>query len=172
MNSKTLLVCAMAAALMSACGGSNQKNNGNQEAQAASGMAAPIKATNQLNIYNWSDYVDPDSVKAFGEQNKVQVTEAYYDSNEMLEAKLLTGKSGYDLVAPSLSNVGRQIKAGAYQPIDKSQIPNYNNIDPELLKLMAQVDESNQYAVPYFWGINTLAINKDLVIKALSLIHI
>ena len=85
-----------------------------------------------------------------------------------MEAKVLTGKSGFDLVAPSIANVGRQIKAGAYQEIDKSQIPNYNNIDPELLKLMAQVDAGNKYAVPYFWGINTLAINKKLVAKALG----
>jgi len=80
----------------------------------------------------------------------------------------LTGKSGYDLVAPSIANVGRQIKAGAYQKIDKSQIPNYANIDADLLAMMAKVDPGNQYAVPYFWGINTLAINKKLVQKALG----
>lgn len=165
MTKKTLLVSAIAVALLAACGGSNNKADGN--AQSASG-AATQGATAQLNIYNWSDYVDPATVQAFGKENNVEVTEAFYDSNEVLEAKILTGKSGYDLVAPSIANVGRQIKAGAYQKIDKSQIPNYNNIDPELLKLMAQVDEGNQYAVPYFWGINTLAINKDMVIKALG----
>ena len=165
MTKKTLLVSAIAVALLAACGGSNNKADGN--AQSASGVATQ-GATAQLNIYNWSDYVDPATVQAFGKENNVEVTEAFYDSNEVLEAKILTGKSGYDLVAPSIANVGRQIKAGAYQKIDKSQIPNYNNIDPELLKLMAQVDEGNQYAVPYFWGINTLAINKDMVIKALG----
>ena len=80
----------------------------------------------------------------------------------------MTGKSGYDLVAPSIANVGRQIKAGAYQKIDKSQIPNYANIDADLLAMMAKVDPGNQYAVPYFWGINTLAINKKLVQKTLG----
>ena len=85
-----------------------------------------------------------------------------------MEAKVLTGQSGYDLVAPSLVNVGRQIQAGAYQPIDKSQISNYNNVDPELLKLMDKVDPGNKYAVPYFWGINTIGINKDQVEKALG----
>ena len=81
---------------------------------------------------------------------------------------MLTGNSGYDLVVPSLSNVSRQIQAGAYQEIDKSQIPNYGNLDPELMKLMEQVDPGNKYAVPYFWGINTVGINKDLVAKALG----
>lgn len=163
MNTKTLLVSAVTAVFLAACGGSNHKAD-----KSASGIATSTPATNELNIYNWSDYVAPATVKTFGEQHKIKVTEAYYDSNEMLEAKLLTGKSGYDLVAPSIANVGRQIKAGAYQPIDKNQIPNYQNIDPELLKLMAQVDMGNQYAVPYFWGINTLAINKDMVVKALG----
>ncbi len=167
MNTKTRLASLIAAALLAACGGSNTQTS-NQPASGAGNTGNAHAATAELNIYNWSDYADPATVKAFGEQNKIAVTEAFYDSNEVLEAKLLTGKSGYDLVAPSLSNVGRQIKAGAYQKIDKSQIPNYGNIDPELLKLMAQVDEGNQYAVPYFWGINTLAINKDMVTKALG----
>ena len=91
-----------------------------------------------------------------------------YDSNESLEAKVLTGKSGYDLVVPSNSHVGRQIKAGAYQEINKSLIPNYANIDPTLLKMLEGVDPGNKYAVPYFWGINTMAINKDKVEKALG----
>ena len=98
----------------------------------------------------------------------INVRYDYYDSNEALEAKLLTGKSGYDLVAPSIANVGRQIKAGAYQKIDKSKIPDYANIDPDLLKMMEAVDPGNEYAVPYFWGINTLAINKQQVQKALG----
>jgi len=121
-----------------------------------------------LNIYNWSDYVDPATVAEFEKTNNIKVRYDYYDSNETLEAKVLTGKSGYDLVAPSIANVGRQIQAGAYQEIDKSLISNYNNIDPELLKMMDQVDPGNKYAVPYFWGINTLAINKDQVAKALG----
>ena len=87
----------------------------------------------------------------------------FYDSNEILEAKVLTGKSGYDLVFPSLSNLGRQIKAGAYQKLDKSKIPNYQNIDPILLKLLSQVDPGNEYAVPYFWGFYTVGINPDKV---------
>lgn len=157
---KTLLVSALAG-LLSACGGG-------ADAPKAASQASSTSESSELNIYNWSDYVDPDTVVAFGEENNIKVNEAFYDSNETLEAKVLTGKSGFDLVAPSIANVGRQIQAGAYQEIDKSQIPNYGNIDPELLKLMAEVDPGNKYAVPYFWGINTLAINKEAVAKALG----
>ena len=156
---------------LAACGGSGSTQK--TDAAAASGASAPAtaaapSATGQLNIYNWSDYVDPETVATFEKDNNIKVRYDYYDSNETLEAKVLTGQSGYDLVAPSLVNVGRQIQAGAYQPIDKSQISNYNNVDPELLKLMDQVDPGNKYAVPYFWGINTIGINKDQVEKALG----
>lgn len=168
MIKKTLLVSALAAALLAACGGGSKSASQSESAASGNTPAVAQAPTKDLNIYIWSDYVDPATVETFRKENNVNVTETYYDSNEVLEAKMLTGKSGYDLVAPSLSNVSRQIKAGAYQPIDKNQIPNYGNIDPELLKLMAQVDEGNQYAVPYFWGINTLAINTNMVKKALG----
>ncbi|MDK4681222.1 polyamine ABC transporter substrate-binding protein [Kingella negevensis] len=167
---KTLLVAALAL-FLGACGGSDKKAQsaqGGNQAAASESANTPLAATNELNLYIWSDYSDPSTVTQFGKDNKLTINESFYDSNEMLEAKVLTGKSGYDLVAPSLSNVARQINAGAYRPIDKSQIPNYNNIDPSLLKMMAQVDPGNQYAVPYFWGINTLAINTDLVTKHLG----
>ena len=161
--SKTLLAVALALVL-GACGGSDET-----PASATSDTASRSgRATGELNLFMWSDYADPATVEAFGKDNKINVSQAFYDSNEALEAKVLTGKSGFDLVIPSLSNAGRQIQAGAYQEIDKSQIPNYNNIDPELLKLMAQIDTDNKYAVPYFWGINTLAINTQMVAKALG----
>ena len=161
--SKTLLAVALTLVL-GACGGSDET-----PASAASDTASRSgRATGELNLFMWSDYADPATVEAFGKDNKINVSQAFYDSNEALEAKVLTGKSGFDLVIPSLSNAGRQIQAGAYQEIDKSQIPNYNNIDPELLKLMAQKDTGNKYALHYFWGINTLAINTQMVAKELG----
>lgn len=178
---KTLLASSLVVMFLAACGGGNTAtsstqtastsseqssaaNNQTQEGQSNSNLAA----TDQLKIYNWSDYVDPDTVKEFEAANKVKVTYDYYDSNETLEAKVLTGRSGYDLVSPSNTYVPRQVKAGAYQKIDKSLISNYGNIDPSLLKLLNDVDPGNEYVVPYFWGINTLAINKDKVEKALG----
>ena len=157
---KTSMAAALIGLVLTAC-------SGGQQTAAESSAPSSHTASDKLNIYNWSDYVDPATLEAFEKNTHINVRYDYYDSNEALEAKLLTGKSGYDLVAPSIANVGRQIKAGAYQQIDKSQIPNYANIDADLLAMMAKVDPGNQYAVPYFWGINTLAINKKLVQKAL-----
>lgn len=158
---KTVLATALLSLLLSACGGSS--DNAQSTNKGAENQSNTTQASKNLNIYNWSDYVDPETVEAFKKEHGVEVRYDYYDSNETLEAKVLTGQTGYDLVAPSISNVARQIKAGAYQEIDKSLIPNYGNIDPDLLKQMEQVDPGNKYAVPYFWGINTLAINSDKV---------
>lgn len=157
---------------LAACG--NQQNSTtqnhslpptNQEETIAS---SHLPETNALHIYNWADYVDPHTVSAFEKQYHVKVSYDYYNSDEELEAKVLVGKSGYDLTGPSNAFVGRQIKAGAYQKIDKSLLPNYHYINPKLLKLMQDVDPNNDYAVPFFWGINTLAINTERVKAALG----
>ena len=159
---KILMAAAVFGLVLTACGGGSQTT--------AEPEASQVQHTvsDKLNIYNWSDYVDPQTLSDFEKDTRLNIRYDYYDSNEALEAKLLTGKSGYDLVVPSVANVGRQIKAGAYRKIDKSLIPNYANIDASLLAMMAEVDPCNEYAVPYFWGINTLAINTQQVKKALG----
>ena len=151
------MAAAVFGLVLTACGGGSQTT--------AEPEASQVQHTvsDKLNIYNWSDYVDPQTLSDFEKDAHLNIRYDYYDSNEALEAKLLTGKSGYDLVVPSVANVGRQIKAGAYRKIDKSLIPNYANIDASLLAMMAEVDPGNEYAVPYFWGINTLAINTQQV---------
>lgn len=159
---KTLVAAAILSLALTACGG------GNDTAAQTSSTKPEAGQSGKLNIYNWSDYVDPETVADFEKETGIKTRSDYYDSNETLEAKVLTGKSGYDLTAPSIANVGRQIKAGAYQKIDKAQIPHYGNIDKDLLKMMEAVDPGNEYAVPYFWGINTLAINTQQVKKALG----
>ncbi|WP_107996132.1 polyamine ABC transporter substrate-binding protein [Neisseria cinerea] len=159
---KILMAAAVFGLVLTACGGGSQTT--------AEPEASQVQHTvsDKLNIYNWSDYVDPQTLSDFEKDTRLNIRYDYYDSNEALEAKLLTGKSGYDLVVPSVANVGRQIKAGAYRKIDKSLIPNYANIDASLLAMMAEVDPGNEYAVPYFWGINTLAINTQQVKKELG----
>ena len=159
---KILMAAAVFGLVLTACGGGSQTTAEPEVSQVQHTVS------DKLNIYNWSDYVDPQTLSDFEKDTRLNIRYDYYDSNEALEAKLLTGKSGYDLVVPSVANVGRQIKAGAYRKIDKSLIPNYANIDASLLAMMAEVDPGNEYAVPYFWGINTLAINTQQVKKALG----
>lgn len=125
-------------------------------------------AAGELNLYNWSDYVDPATVAAFSKQYDIKVNTSYYDSNATLQAKILTGHSGYDLVVPSQDFIGHQVQAGAYQKIDKTKLPNYREISPKLLELLKNIDPNNDYAVPYFWGINTVGINVDQVKAALG----
>lgn len=148
---------------LTACGG--QQNNTQNQAAApapasgsAAAPAADLPQTDTLNIFNWSNYVDESTVEDFKKANNLKLTYDLYENNEALEAKMLTGKSGYDLAVPGIAFLPRQIKAGAYQKINKDLIPNYKNIDPELLKLLESADPGNEYAVPYFSGANTLAI--------------
>ena len=150
----TIILLALAA-----CGGEKSTTGADGANPAASGAAADAGAPGALNIYNWSNYVDESTVDDFKKANNLKLTYDLYENNEMLEAKMLTGNSGYDLGVPGIAFLPRQIKAGAYQKINKDLIPNYKNIDPALLKLLEQVDPGNEYAVPYFSGVNTIAIN-------------
>src|SRR5690606_19115833 len=91
-----------------------------------------------------------------------------FDSNETLEGKLLAGRSGYDVVVPSNHFLGKQIKAGAFQELDKSKLPNWENLDPALLKQLQKNDPENTYAVPYLWGTNGIGYNVEKVKAALG----
>ena len=154
---KKSVLAVLAALSLAACGGGEKKA---EQPQAGSAPAANTEAaaTDTLNIYNWSNYVDESTVEDFKKTNNLKLTYDLYENNETLEAKMLTGKSGYDLVVPGIAFLPRQIEAGAYQKINKDLIPNYKNIDPELLKMLETADPGNQYAVPYFSGVNTIAI--------------
>ncbi len=150
---------------LSACNDKNQNNVTTTSEVHATSVDGKRK---EVNIYNWSDYVDPSTIKDFENKTGIKVNYSVYDSNESLQGKLLIGNSGFDLVGPGNIFLARQISAHIYQPLMKSKIPNYKNIDPQLLKLMEAVDPGNKYAVPYFWGINTLGINREKVAKALD----
>jgi putrescine transport system substrate-binding protein len=141
-----ILVVALCA---TACGGGHSTPPGTEE---------PV-----LHIYNWADYIGRDTVAEFERRTHIKVIYELYDSNDTLEAKMLAGHSGYDIVSTTTAFYGRQIKAGAYLALDKSKLPNWKNLDPAVLALQAQADPGNRYAVPYLHAMNGFVYNVDLV---------
>jgi putrescine transport system substrate-binding protein len=112
-----------------------------------------------VNVYNWSDYIDPSVLKDFETQTGVKVNYDVFDSNEVLETKLLAGNTGYDIVVPSANFLERQIKAGVFQKLDKSLLPNLKNVDPEIARRIALNDPGNEHAVDYLWGTSGIGYN-------------
>jgi len=131
-------------------------------------LAVSVQAAPTVHIYNWSDYIGPDTLANFQKATGIKPVYDVFDSNETLEGKLLAGRTGYDVVVPSNHFLGKQIKAGAFQKLDKSQLPNYSNLDPVLLKRLEKNDPGNQYAVPYLWGTNGIGYNVDKVKEVLG----
>ncbi len=121
----------------------------------------------ELRVYNWSDYIAPDTIARFEQETGIEVTYDVFDSNEVLEAKLLSGASGYDIVVPTSNFIGRQIMAGVFQPLDRSKLSNLKNLDPELLELVTEFDPGNRHSVPYLWGTTGVGYNLDVLIRVL-----
>jgi putrescine transport system substrate-binding protein len=121
-----------------------------------------------LHVYNWSDYIAKDTVAKFEKESGIKVVYDVFDSNETLEAKLLAGKSGYDIVVPSNNFLAKQIKAKVYQPLDRSKLPNWKNLNADLMKTLEVSDPGNQYAFPYMWGSIGIGYNVDKVKAALG----
>jgi putrescine transport system substrate-binding protein len=132
----------------------------------AAGTAA-AKDT-QLNVYNWSDYIAKDTIPNFEKQTSIKVKYDNYDSDDTLQAKLLTGHSGYDIVVPTTNYAGKQIAAGIFEPLDKSKIPNLKYLDPSLMALVAGADPGNKYAVPWAYGTTGLGYNVQKAQAALG----
>ena len=136
------------------------------------GAALPAGAADAepkvLNIYNWSDYIADDTIKNFEKETGIKVNYDNYDNNEVLHAKLVAGKTGYDIVVPSAHFAKMQIEGGLLQKLDRSQLTNWGNLDPAILAQLAKVDPGNQYLVDWMWGYITVGINVDLVKKALG----
>ncbi|MFG0381797.1 polyamine ABC transporter substrate-binding protein [Pseudomonas sp. zbq_18] len=122
----------------------------------------------ELHVYNWADYMLPEVPKAFAEKTGIKLTWDTYESNEALEAKLLAGNSGYDLVVPTNTFLENQLKAGVYQKLDKSKLPNWQHLDANLLQLMSANDPGNEHAVPYMYGTVLIGYNPDKVKAALG----
>lgn len=137
-------------------------------ALAFTALAAGAQESKVLNIYNWSDYIADDTIKNFEKETGIKVRYDNYDNNEILHAKLVAGKTGYDIVVPSAHFAKTQIEGGLFQKLDKSLLPNWKNLDPAILEQMAKVDPGNQYLVDWLWGYVTVGINAGKVKAALG----
>jgi len=141
---------AAAAAAVSACG-------------TGSGKTPAARGEEELRIYNWADYIGKNTIADFEAQTGIKVIYDTYDADETLEAKMMAGDAGYDVVSTSTDYFSRQIKAGIYRPLDKALLPNWKNLDPHILAIEAQADPGNRHAVPYLQHVNGFAYNVDMI---------
>lgn len=150
------LAAGMAAVLaLAACG------------QGDAGKGGAPKAGGEVRIYNWSDYIDPALLEQFTKETGIKVVYDTFDSNEVLETKVLQGGTGYDIVVPSNSNVPRYVAAGAIQPIDKAKLPGLKNLWADVMTRMEPFDPGAKHTVPYMWGTIGLGYNEAAVAKRL-----
>ena len=172
---KQVLALAISAILLAACG---KKEEPVVAAPAEPVAAAPVEAAKPagpvlddekvLNVYNWPDYVPEGMIAKFEEEFGIKVNYNTFENNEALHAKLVAGNSGYDIVVPSAGFAKKQIDGGLFQPIDKSKIANYGNLNAGFMSKIAGVDPENKHLVPWAWGFTTVGINKQKVEKALG----
>ena len=171
---KYLWVFALSAMTLAACGKKEEAPAPAASAPASAPVAAapapaPEPAEEKvLNIYQWPDYIAKDMVANFEKESGIKVNYQTFENNEALQAKLVAGNSGYDLVVPGAVFVKGQIDGGLLAKLDKSKIPNYANLDPELMSKLTTVDPGNEYVVPWAWSYTTVGINKTKVAKALG----
>jgi len=134
---------------------------------AAASTGLDTDAELALNVYNWSDYIDESVIEDFTRETGIKVQYDVFDSNEVLETKLLAGSTGYDIVVPSASFLERQIKAGVFQKLDPARLPNLKNMDPEITQRVALHDPGNEHSVNYLWGTSGVGYNVDKITAAM-----
>src|SRR6202167_4147296 len=126
-------------------------------------LPAAAAEDKRLFIYNWTDFISRNTIPEFEKQTGIKVTYDVYDSEETMDARLLAGSSGYDVVVASTEYFGREIKAGVYIPLDRSKLPNWKNLDPRILAIQTAHDPGNLHSVPYMHAINGFAYNVDMI---------
>ncbi|MEO1676661.1 MAG: polyamine ABC transporter substrate-binding protein [Pseudomonadota bacterium] len=131
-------------------------------------LAATAAAADEVRVYNWSDYIDEDLLAKFEEETGLELVYDVFDSNELLETKMLAGGSGYDVVVPTADFLQRQITAGAFQPLDYAQLPNAGNLWDVIKERVDQYDSGNQYAINYMWGTTGIGVNVGKVTEILG----
>jgi putrescine transport system substrate-binding protein len=130
---------------------------------SACGVNSAAAEEKRLFIYNWTDFIGRDTIAEFEKETGIKVVYDVYDSEETMDARLLAGSSGYDVVIASTEYFGREIKAGVYIPLDRSKLPNWKNLDPRILAIQTIHDPANAHAVPYMHAINGFAYNVDMI---------
>jgi putrescine transport system substrate-binding protein len=147
---KNLLGALGLSMVLAGCGG-GAKPPAPEGGAAPAASAAAGEEEKVLNVYNWSDYIEPGVLEEFTRKTGIKINYDVFDANEVLETKLLTAHTNYDVVVPSAPFMERQIKAGVFQKLDKSQLPNLKYLDPDMLKKIAVYDPGNEHSVPYMW---------------------
>ncbi|HMA12365.1 MAG TPA: extracellular solute-binding protein, partial [Steroidobacteraceae bacterium] len=150
---RSITAVAVLAALLAACG-SKPAETPKTEAAAP---AVDTDAEKVLNVYNWSDYIEPSLIEQFEKETGIKVNYEVMDNNDLLDTKLRAGRTGYDVVVPSASYLANQIKSNIYQKLDRTKLKNWGNLDPVILKKLEAFDPGNQYAVNYMWGTSGVA---------------
>ncbi len=153
------MLCVSAFSMIS-CG---RSDSGARNAQ----LGEKDKDKGVLNLYIWTDYLAPDTIATFEKQTGIKVRVSYFDTNETLEGRMLTGSSGYDVVLPTAPYLQRQIRSGAYLPLDKAKLPNLANLDPAIMARVALNDPGNAHGVVYAWGTYGIGYNAKMVAEAL-----
>ncbi|SHH17377.1 putrescine transport system substrate-binding protein [Cognatiyoonia sediminum] len=134
----------------------------------ALGLAATTAFAEEVRVYNWSDYIDEALLEKFEAETGIDLIYDVFDSNEVLETKMLAGSSGYDVVVPSGTFLQRQIAAGAFQPLDQGQLSNSGNLWDVIADRTAQYDPGNAYSINYMWGTTGLGVNVGKVQEILG----
>ena len=166
MMKKYLWSFALTAVFLAACG-KKEEPVAVAPAPVASAPAEPVEEK-VLNIYNWPDYIPEGMIAAFEKETGIKVNYDTFETNEALQAKLVAGNTGYDIVVPGSVFAKTQIEGGLFVPLDKSKVKNLTNLDPALMSQLVKADPENKHLVPWAWGFTTVGINKTKVEKALK----
>ena len=161
---KFVLPFALTALALLACG--------KKEEVAAPAASAPVAAATSeekvLNIYNWPDYIPEGMIAAFEKETGIKVNYDTFETNEALNAKLVAGNTGYDIVVPGTAFSPAQVEAGFFQPLDRAKLKNYGNLDEAIMQALSKADPGNKHLVPWAWGFTTVGINRTKAEKALG----
>lgn len=156
MSARPALAVVAVASLLTAC------------SKPAEAPKADVAEEKVLNVYNWSDYIEASVIEGFTKETGIKVQYDVFDSNEMLETKLLAGNTGYDIVVPSASFLYRQLQAGVHQKLDKAQLPNLANLDADIAKRLEAFDPGNEYSVNYMWGTSGVGYNVEKIAERMK----